>query len=459
MISRRVDLSDMQSKLIAWLQKKMPRARNLSISGMERSGAGLSNETFLFDLGWREARGKRSEGMVLRYAPQSYPVFPEYDLGKQFRIMERLKGTNIPVPKVYWLEKDEKILGAPFYLMGKIDGVIPPEYPPYHSFGVYFDATPQQRAKMWWGTLEAIVKVHKLDWESRGFSFLGVPKSGTDPLDRQLDYYEKYLDWVKDDPQESQPILEAALNWLKKNRYIPERVTLCWGDCRMPNTIYSRDNFDVLGILDWEMAYLGDPQSDLGWFLFLDWQHSEGYGIPRLEGSPGREETVQRYQELTGWKVKDLFYNDVLAALESGVIMLKVFKNFKKLGVALPGEDVELNNPCTQRLASLLDLPAPGAPKREMTRIEEVTVTVQFHLTGPGGSDWYLVSDRGKGTRHKGTVENPNATLTVSAEDWAAMQRGEIDRLHAWTSGKLKIEGDMTLLLQLEDLISKFSQP
>ena len=457
MISRQVDLSDMQSKLTAWLQKKMPQAQNLSISGMERSGAGLSNETFLFDLRWREAGQHRSEGMVLRCAPRSYPVFPEYDLGKQFRMMECLQGTNVPVPKVYWLEEDEEVLGTTFYIMGKIDGVIPPEYPPYHSFGVYYDATPQHRAKMWWGSLEAAAKVHKLDWKSLGLSFLGVPKGGTDPLDQQLDYWERYLNWVKEAPQEPQPILEAALHWLKENRYAPSHVTLCWGDCRMPNTIYSPDG-EVLGVLDWEMAYLGDPESDLGFFLFLDWQHSEGYGIPRLEGSPERKETVQRYEELTGWKVENLFYNEVLAALRAGVVILKVFKNFKKLGVALPGEDVELNNPCTQRLASLLNLPAPGAPSRETTRIEEVTVAVQFHLTGPGGSDWYLVSDRGKGTRHEGTVENPNATLTVSAEDWAAIQRGEMDRLHAWTSGKLKIEGDMTLLLQLEDMISKLSR-
>ena len=167
---------------------------------------------------------------------------------------------------------------------------------------------------------------------------------------------------------------------------------------------------------------------------------------------------MQRYEELTGWKVENLFYNEVLAAFRAGVVILKVFKNFKKLGVALPTEDVELNNPCTQRLASLLDLPAPGAPSRETTRIEEVTATVQFHLTGTGSCDWYLVSDRGKGARHEGTVENPNTTLTVSAEDWAAIQRGEMDRLHAWTSGKLKIEGDMTLLLQLEDMISKLSR-
>ena len=58
---------------------------------------------------------------------------------------------------------------------------------------------------------------------------------------------------------------------------------------------------------------------------------------------------------------------------------------------------------------------APGPPERGLTRLKEMRVTAQFHLNGPGGSDWYLASERGKGTRHEGTVENPNATLTVSA--------------------------------------------
>jgi aminoglycoside phosphotransferase (APT) family kinase protein/putative sterol carrier protein len=456
MLSRQVDLSDIQEKVLRWLQKKMPQARGLSTSNMDRSGAGLSNETFLFDLAWQEAGQPKSENMVLRCAPRSYPVYPDYDLSIQFRIMECLQKTDVPVPRTYWLEEDEAVLGAAFYLMGKIDGVVPPEFPPYHSFGVYYDAAPQQRSRMWWSSIEALAKVHKLDWKALGLSFLGVPGGGTDPLDRQLAYWERYLTWEKEDPQESQPILEAALEWLKQNPYAPERVALCWGDARMPNTIYGPDG-EAQALLDWEMAYLGDPQSDLAFFLLLDWVDSEGYGIPRLEGTPDKEETVQRYEELTGWKVKDLFYHEVLATLRAGIVMLKVYKNFKQLGVALPAEDIETNNVCTQRLAALLDLPAPGAPQRELTRVEDVTATVQFHLTGPGGSDWYLLSEKGKGTRHEGNVDNPDCTLTVSAEDWAAIQRGEMDRLHAWTGGKLKIDGDMTLLLQLEDIISKLS--
>ena len=139
--------------------------------------------------------------------------------------------------------------------------------------------------------------------------------------------------------------------------------------------------------------------------------------------------------------------------------MAKIAKNMKAANVSAPTEDFERDNPCTHRLASLLDLPAPGGPKREVTKIEEVTVAVQFHLTGPGGSDWYLVSDKGKGTRYEGTVENPEATLTAAADDWKAIQGGELDRVQAYMSGKLKMEGDVTLLMQLEDMITKLSRP
>ncbi len=457
MLSRQVELAQLQPKLLAWIQGKMPRAGDLAITNLERSGAGISNETFLFDIGWKEDGKARSQAMVLRCAPRSLPVYPDYDLSLQFRVMKALHSAGFPVARVRWLEQDEKVLGTGFYLMDRIEGVVPPEFPPYHSFGVYFDSTPQKRARMWWSAIEAMSRVHQADWKKLGLSFLGVPGGGTGPLDRQLDYFERYLAWAKDSPDERQPVLEAALKWLRENRYRPERVTLCWGDARMPNTMFSPDG-DVVALFDWEMAFLGDPQADLAFFLLLDWVDSEGYGIPRLEGAPGREETVRRYEELTGWKVDQLHYNEVFAVFRAGIIMMKVLKNFKKLGVAMDQADAESNNPCTQRIASLLGLPAPGAASRQTVRVEDVTAIVQFHLTGEGGGDWYAVCEKGRATRCEGVAVNPNCTLTASAADWAAIQRGELDRFNAWTGGKLKIDGDMTLMLQLEESISRLGK-
>mgnify|MGYP001051779286 CR=1 FL=1 len=455
MQARAMDLSEAQAKITEWLKGKLPQASNVALTNLERSGAGFSNETFLFDATWKQGRKKVSRGMVLRTPPRSYPVFPEYALKKQFNVMKALGKTSVPVPKMLWLEEDASVLGSPFYVMAKLRGAVPPEFPPYHTFGVYFNAQPEQRAKMWWGLVENLAKIHKLDWKKQGLSFLGVPQAGTGPVDRQVEYLEMYLNWMKEG--DSQPILETALQWLKDNRYAPERVALCWGDPRLPNVMYNEETYDVVGVLDWEMSFLGDPEADLAWFLFCDWQHSDGYGYPRTEGSPSREETIRRYEELTGFKTEHVFYQEVVAALFFGIIMAKICKNFDKMGVAVGGIS-PTNTVGHQRLAALLDLPAPGAPTREVVKIEEVSVTVQFRLTGPGGCDWYLLCDKGKATRFDGCVENPHCSLIVSADNWTKMQSGELDRFKAWTEGLLKIEGDMSLFLQLENVISKFTR-
>jgi putative sterol carrier protein len=322
---------------------------------------------------------------------------------------------------------------------------------------MFHDATPERRAKMWWGSLEAMVKIHKLDWKSLGLGFLGEPKGGTDPIDRQLAYWDRFLEWMKDDPQESHPILESALNWLKENRYEPERIVLCWGDARMGNTLYSKPDREVLAIMDWENAFIGDPESDLAWFFLLDRQNCEGFGVPRLEGTPSYEESVQRYEEMTGWRAKNLFYNEVLAALRYGIAITSSMKVLIKKGIAIT-EDQMRDNLATQRLSKLLGLPSPGPKMTETKNIEDIKVFIQFHLTGPGGCDWYLIADKGTGTRHEGIVDNPTCAVTATADDWRALQDGELDRMEAWSSGRLLVEGDINAMVQLEDMISEFSK-
>jgi putative sterol carrier protein len=249
-------------------------------------------------------------------------------------------------------------------------------------------------------------------------------------------------------------VLDPALQWLKEHRYTPRRVALCWGDSRLPNMIF-RDQ-EVAAVLDWEMAFLGDPEADLAWWIYLDWCHSHGYGIPRLEGLPNEEETVARYQELSGHPVEHLYYQKVMAAFRYGAITLRVVRLMLEAKVPIANEEMATNNPCTQWLARELGLPAPGAA-REVTRVGDVTARVQFHLTGFGGSDWYIVASQGQGSRHTGRIDNPDVTLTADADDWRAIQAGELNRTQAFLGGKLKIEGEVTLLMQLEEMISKLS--
>lgn len=451
------EIEEIKSKLKAWFEKKLPEAENIVISDLDKPGMGLSSETFLLTLEWEESGEKKSQGMVLRSAPQEYKIFPEYELSHQFRIMQILESTNVPVAKMLWMEDDASIIGSPFYLMDRLVGDVPQDYPSYHGSGMFFEAAPEERAKMWWGTLEAIVNIHKLDWKTRGLSFLGAPAGGTDPVDKQLAYWERYFEWVKSSPNESHPILEASMKWLKEHRYAPEHVTLCWGDARMGNTLFSIPDREVLAVMDWEMAYIGDPESDLAWSMLLDRQHSSGAGLQRCVGTPGYEETVERYEALTGWNVKNLFYNEVLSAVRYGMILVAAFKKFSQQGIPIE-EDMILNNVCTQHLSDLLDLPSPGPKKQETAELDTISVAVQFHFTGLNGYDWYLVSEKGKGTRYDGTVDNPDCTVKVTLEDWKAIQSGDLDRLEAWSSGRLVTEGDLNLMVQLEDMISAFTK-
>jgi putative sterol carrier protein len=335
--------------------------------------------------------------------------------------------------------------------MDRLDGVVPSEFPLYHSFGICYDCGPEQRAKMWWNDIEAMAEIHMLDWKGLGLSFLGVPPEDTGPIEQELEYYDMYLNWAKGEPQ---PVLEATYKWLCENKYAPERVTLCWGDARFPNTMFTPDG-EVLGVLDWDMAVLSDPVSDLSFFIAFDWLLSEGADVPRLEGFPSKEETIARYEELTGWKVNNYVYNEVFSVFRASVVILSVQKNLQKMGIDLPGDDPIIDNFCTRRLADLLDLPAPGASKKLTSKVSELSGTVQFHITGTDGEEWYVAVDNGEAVRHEGTAENPNVSVTVTTEDWADIVSGKINRFNAWTSGKMNITGDNNLYQKLADTIAK----
>lgn len=350
-------LQSIHAALTDWLAAKLDGASDVRLSPLTKPGLGFSNETLLGDLSWREHGEERSERLVFRLEPRDSLVFPEYDLPKQVRVMRCLEGAGVPVPTVRWLEEDQGVLGCPFYVMRRIEGEIPTDIPFYHTSGVFADATPEQRAAMWWCGIETLAKVHSIDWDERGLSFLGVPGSGSAAVRAQVEYYERFLRWAQED--EPQPILDAALRWLRDQAFAARRVALCWGDARLPNLIY-RDGA-VAGVLDWEMAFLGDPEADLAWWLFLDWHHSEGNSTPRLDGFPSAEETVRRYEELTGWKTAHLPYYEIFAAMRFGVIMVRIGRIMRARGIDLGGGSGRgLNSPITRRLAELLDLPPPG---------------------------------------------------------------------------------------------------
>ncbi len=348
----------MHDRLQEWLVGKIRDGRNFSLSPLTKPSIGFSNDTLLCHVGYERAGKLMEEDLVVRLEPADFQLFPAYDLPGQARIIQCLSGTDVPVPNVRWVEEDVGVLGRSFYVMDRIPGEVPSEVPPYHVMGVFAEATPQQREAMWWSGIETLAKVHAVDWMSAGLDFLGLPTQGTPAVRSQLEYYERMLDWAEE-PGEPQTVLRAAQRWLRSNEEQSQHVGLCWGDSRLPNTIYREGH--VVGVLDWEMAFLGDREADLAWWLFMDWFSSEGYGLARLVGMPEREETVARYEELTGRPVRNLFYYEVFAGMRFGVIMVRVAAMMPARGYPLPAPDFASNNPVTRKLAELLGLAPPGA--------------------------------------------------------------------------------------------------
>lgn len=352
---RERDFEQTRKDLTAWLGAKLPEATELEVGELSGPGlTGFSSDTFLFDARWREDGRDRQQGYVARLRPSGFPIFPHYDLAKQFHVQRILAGTDVPVAPMFWLEEDERFLGAPFYLMGQVAGRIPPDSPTYHQDGwLKQELKPAEREALWWSGLEALAAIHRVDWRANGLDFL-VPSAPT-ALDFQLDSYERMLRWANGRPN---PVLEQAFAWLRANQpRDAEPEVVSWGDARIGNMIF--DGTRCAAVLDWEMAGIASPELDLAWWIYMDRHHSEGAGAPRLEGLPDRKATVARYEELTGHRVRHLDYYEVLAAMRFAVIMVRLAQQFDHYGLLPTDSQFELDNTASRLLATTLGIPLP----------------------------------------------------------------------------------------------------
>src|SRR5207248_2681064 len=130
-----------------------------------------------------------------------------------------------------------------------------------------------------------------------------------------------------------------------------------WGDARIGNMLFH--DFQCRAIVDWEMLSLAGPMYDLGWWLFLDRFHSEGTGVDRLPGLGSYDDTVAQYESLTGTKARHLEFYEIFAGFRFAVIMIKLAHMFKEYDIE-GMESMETNNPVTQVLARMLDVPPPS---------------------------------------------------------------------------------------------------
>jgi aminoglycoside phosphotransferase (APT) family kinase protein len=345
------DPDETRKRLAEWLGLQLPGARDIEVGEIGGPAyTGYSHETLIFDAGWVRDGLAEERGLVARVEPSSHSVFFEQDVGAEMRVMRALEGTGVLVPRIHWFEPDPSWLGAPYFVMDRVDGVIPPDNPPYTFGGWLLESTPEQQARVWWSGLEAMAAVHRLDPDSLGLDFL-LRHDGAPGADSEMAHLRHYVDRVCGDNRIE--TIESGLAWLDAHRPAgPEPIRLCWGDSRIGNQIF--DDFRCAALLDWEMATLASPEQDLAWFLYFDRLFSAGLGAPRPPGFPTREDTIAHYTEITGLSVGHIPFYEVMASLRFAAIMVRLGHLMVGSGVLPPDADLGSNNFAIQDLGTLL---------------------------------------------------------------------------------------------------------
>lgn len=297
------DLDRLAEGLMSWRARREPGGDGVTVAGIAHASAGWANETVVVHL--RHPDGA-DEGLVLRMPPLE-PSFPEYRLAGQAAVHRAVAAAGVPAPVPVTVEEDPHWLGAPFMTMPFVPGHVPGELP---VFDRWITAAPPaaQRAVVE-ALVDTLVAVHTLDWAAAGLG--GVLRGAEGGLAGELDWWERYLWWVSADPLE---VLRRALAWCRARLPgSPSPVSLLWGDPRLGNLVFE-DHHRLAAVLDWELACLGPPEVDLGWYLAQDRTQAELLGR-RVEGFPAGAEVLERHRAGTGRPARDMGFYEVFALL------------------------------------------------------------------------------------------------------------------------------------------------
>jgi len=322
------DVTAIPTLLADWLSPQIGRTPDVTVeSGVDSNG--MSSETIILTGRWQDEGGPVEQKWVARVAPKAddVPVFPAYRMDHQFDVIRLVSElTDVPVPRVRWLEPTGELLGSPFFLMDHVEGIVPPDVMPYTFGGNWFaDAPAERRRLLQDSTVGVLAQLHAIPDAATTFGFLSeADPPGDTPLRRHFNWLREWYEFAIPDIGIS-PLVERALTWLEDN--FPADVAagqpvLIWGDSRIGNVLY--DDFRPVAVLDWEMATLGPRELDVAWIIFAHMVFQELAGLAGLPGLPDvlREDDVRTtYRQLAGADLGDLRWFYIFC----GVIWCVVF--------------------------------------------------------------------------------------------------------------------------------------
>jgi aminoglycoside phosphotransferase (APT) family kinase protein len=224
----------------------------------------------------------------------------------------------VPVPPIWLTESDPDVLGAPFFLMERVEGRIPGDVPSWHAKGWTTTLAVEARRRLHDNAVTELVRLHAVDTSGDTFAFLESDGEGTS-IERYVAHVHEWYEWCEPVRRYGTDVIDAAMEYVSTEVPADDRRGVVWGDARVGNMIFA-DDLSVGAMLDWEGATLGPPEVDVTWWVMFDEFLCEAQGITRLEGVPDRRGTFARYEELADEPLRDTGYYDVLAGLQLSLI-------------------------------------------------------------------------------------------------------------------------------------------
>lgn len=295
-----------------WLRTQLPH-----LAGMPRVSqyaGGASNWTYRLEY--------ENEDLVLRRPPAGTKARSAHDMRREFAIQSALAPHFPLVPRMRALCTDPGVIGCDFYVMDRLDGIVPGR-----QLGRDVQLTPAENRKLCLNTIDALVALHGVDYRSAGLESIG---SGSGYVRRQIEgwtrRYAEARTW-------NVPRATGITSWLEKNIPDEERLCVIHNDFRFDNLVLDRrDPLEIIGVLDWEMATIGDPLMDLGNTLAY-WVEADDDPIAQatrrqptnLPGMLTRREVTDYYSERTGIRPASWAFYEVYGLFRLSVIAQQIY--------------------------------------------------------------------------------------------------------------------------------------
>lgn len=289
---------DWRANLATYLDRQLPSADGVALGELSGMPAGASNDTIGVDIVVRTGDRDHTIPMVLRPERREGILAP-YDISRQFRVMRALARTDVPVPSVAWLERDPSIIGAPFFFMTRERGETLPLF-------WYGGRSPRLEA-----VAKALATVHAVDWRRAGLDFLLPSAEAPSPLESDLAAWRARASHARIDRA---PLLVTLGDFLRRNEPADARYAFLHGDPNPGNYLVEGDL--VTAVLDWEVASIGDPRADLGFYSALLTVFG---GVP---GPDGHTVLSEAYQAVTGTPLHNLAYYEGVGLYKMAIVLV-----------------------------------------------------------------------------------------------------------------------------------------